>query len=216
MANILTENQQKIIELVVKNKNIQPNFYLTGGTALAEYYFQHRVSDDLDFFSEQPFSLMVLEPLITNIINTLNATEVKYNKLFDRHIYFFKVGNEEIKIEFTYFENKRINPTKVFSGLQVDDLLDIGANKIMAMLDRNEPKDFIDLYFILHQINLDELLKVVKKKYQVEIDPITLGSAFNKGVKIEFPKEKLFKNTVPEIRSFWDNKTLEFKPKIFE
>jgi hypothetical protein len=30
-----------------------PDFYLTGGTALAEFYLQHRLSEDLDFFSEQ-------------------------------------------------------------------------------------------------------------------------------------------------------------------
>ena len=27
-------------------------FYLTGGTCLSRYYFQHRYSDDLDFFFE--------------------------------------------------------------------------------------------------------------------------------------------------------------------
>ena len=216
MAKILTDKQKKIIKLVVENNNIQQNFYLTGGTALAEYYFQHRISDDLDFFSEEPFPLTFIEPMVANIKEQLRASEVKYNKLFDRHIYFFKVDNDEIKVEFTYIESKRINPTKIVDGLQIDDLLDIGANKIMAMLDRNEPKDFIDLYFILQQTNLDELLKAVKKKYQVEIDLITLGTAFIKGEKIEFPKDKLFKSTVHEIRTYWDKKAMGLKPRIFE
>lgn len=28
-------------------------FYLTGGTALSEFYLQHRYSDDLDFFTRK-------------------------------------------------------------------------------------------------------------------------------------------------------------------
>lgn len=216
MINILTSNQQKIINLVKNNKKIQPLFYLTGGTALAEYYFKHRLSEDLDFFSEQPFSLTIIEPIISDIKNNINATEIKYSKLYDRHIYFFIVNDEEIKIEFTYFENKRINPTKMINGLQVDDLADIGANKIMAILDRNEPKDFIDLYFIMKKIGLDDLLTTVKKKYQIEIDPITLGTTFIKGENIEFPKEKLFINDIGIIRQFWTKKAMELKPKIID
>lgn len=216
MVNILTGNQQKIIDLVVENKNIQQKFYLTGGTALAEYYFQHRISEDLDFFCEVPFPLTLIEPLIASIKNQLGASEVKYNKLFDRHIYFFTVDDDEIKVEFTYFENKRISPTKVINNLQVDDLLDIGANKIMAILDRNEPKDFIDLYFILQQTNLDKLLIAVKNKYQVTIDPITLGAALIKGEKIAFPKEKLLTASINQIRDYWKKKALDLRPKIFE
>ena len=30
-------------------------FYLTGGTALSAFYLHHRESEDLDFFSREPF-----------------------------------------------------------------------------------------------------------------------------------------------------------------
>ena len=30
----------------------QKSFFLTGGTALAAFYLQHRLSEDLDFFTE--------------------------------------------------------------------------------------------------------------------------------------------------------------------
>lgn len=216
MTKILTKEQQNIIYLVKNNQNIRQNFYLTGGTALAEFYFQHRTSDDLDFFSEQPFPLTAIEPIITKIRDKLKANKVKYNKLYDRHIYFFMVGGKEIKVEFTYFENKRINPINLIDGLNVDNLLDIGANKIMAILDRDEPKDFIDLYFIISKIRLKNLLGAVKEKYQIEIDPITLGTAFAKGEKIAFPNKKLFKGNLKNIQTFWSKKALDLKPKIFE
>ena len=49
---ILSENQVKVLEIISQSKNICQSFYLTGGTALAEFYLQHRFSEDLDFFSE--------------------------------------------------------------------------------------------------------------------------------------------------------------------
>ena len=38
---------------VVKNSNAP--FYLTGGTALSRAYYNHRYSDDLDFYSQYSF-----------------------------------------------------------------------------------------------------------------------------------------------------------------
>jgi len=36
----------------------------------------------------------------------------------------------------------------------VDSLEDIAANKIMALFDRNDPKDLVDLYFFLTKKNI--------------------------------------------------------------
>lgn len=50
---ILSDNQNKILEAISNDNAICQIFYLTGGTALAEYYLRHRLSEDLDFFSEK-------------------------------------------------------------------------------------------------------------------------------------------------------------------
>ena len=50
---ILSENQQIILKLISSNSYIKDNFYLGGGTALADFYLKHRFSEDLDFFSEK-------------------------------------------------------------------------------------------------------------------------------------------------------------------
>ena len=47
---ILTERQRQLLNLLSQESYIQQNFYLSGGTALAEYYLHHRLSEDLDFF----------------------------------------------------------------------------------------------------------------------------------------------------------------------
>ena len=55
MTSILSDNQRSILALIAAEKSISDRFYLTGGTALSEFYLQHRLSEDLDFFSEDEF-----------------------------------------------------------------------------------------------------------------------------------------------------------------
>ncbi len=57
---ILSANQIKILEAISADNEICQSFYLTGGTALAEYYLQHRLSEDLDFFSEKEFDIQAI------------------------------------------------------------------------------------------------------------------------------------------------------------
>ena len=47
---ILTENQTNLLFAISGDKEICRCFYLIGGTALAEFYLYHRLSEDLDFF----------------------------------------------------------------------------------------------------------------------------------------------------------------------
>lgn len=48
---ILTPVQESFLALLGKQK-FSKSFYLTGGTALAAFYIPYRLSEDLDFFSE--------------------------------------------------------------------------------------------------------------------------------------------------------------------
>jgi predicted nucleotidyltransferase component of viral defense system len=50
--NILTTFQVEFIRAFSKT-SLKDAFFLTGGTALSEFYLQHRISDDLDFFTEE-------------------------------------------------------------------------------------------------------------------------------------------------------------------
>lgn len=54
---ILTPNQKNILFLLAKEPVIADNFYLTGGTALAEFYLGHRLSEDLVFFQSRKSAL---------------------------------------------------------------------------------------------------------------------------------------------------------------
>ena len=50
---ILTSKQLEFLELIKVESQITERFYLTGGTALAEFYLKHRLSEDIDLFTEE-------------------------------------------------------------------------------------------------------------------------------------------------------------------
>jgi hypothetical protein len=52
-ASILTSLQRQVLTSFFQNDLGQRGYYLTGGTALAEFYLRHRHSDDLDFFTRR-------------------------------------------------------------------------------------------------------------------------------------------------------------------
>lgn len=50
---ILTPKQSQFLEFISKDEQITKQFYLTGGAALSEFYLQHRLSYDIDLFTEK-------------------------------------------------------------------------------------------------------------------------------------------------------------------
>ncbi len=64
--SILTEKQKLFLSLFSAQK-IANKFYLTGGTALAEYYFPYRSSADLDFFSRNEIQIDEITAFIKSI-----------------------------------------------------------------------------------------------------------------------------------------------------
>ena len=62
LKTVLSLRQKLLLRLFSSDPHIQKNFYLSGGTALAEYYLHHRYSEDLDFFTEKevdPLSIQI-------------------------------------------------------------------------------------------------------------------------------------------------------------
>lgn len=179
---LLTSDQIAALEEFKKDQILSSVFYLTGGTALTEFYLQHRYSDDLDFFTAEDFPHIEVEKFIKTLKIKLSAKFVSYKKLYDRRIFIFQFENKpELKIEFSLYPFKQIKQFENFGGISVDSLEDIATNKLMAMIDRNEPKDFFDLYFLLDKhFNLMRLVENINKKFSFKIDLLTLGSELAK------------------------------------
>lgn len=76
--SILTAKQSHFLELIQKEPQITKRFYLTGGTALSEFYLQHRLSYDIDLFTEkEEVDQRLIDSFLKKISPTLSVVKIK-------------------------------------------------------------------------------------------------------------------------------------------
>jgi hypothetical protein len=151
MASILTSSQERFLSGFFRN--VDAPYYLTGGTALAAYYLEHRYSDDLDFFTRDAGHLWMGDPLVEQGAQAAGLTIDDYpprDRPFRR---FLLSGDTHPTHPLRKCEPMLDSPPflakpRKFDGVLVDDLLSIAVNKLTA-LARLAPKDYLDLYLIV-------------------------------------------------------------------
>ena len=164
---VLTPYQVQILKIFFAS-NLGKQFFLTGGTALAAFYLAHRHSQDLDLFTLRDFDSLELEKLVEKIATEVSAT-VKTKVKTSDYTEIYLEDKEESWIQRLDFIKE---PPVVFGekvevgGITIDSLENIASNKVLTIYGRLEPKDYLDLYFILKETELDftELFEEAKKK----------------------------------------------------
>lgn len=164
----LTPIHELILSTLAKS-NLGERFYWTGGTLLSHYYLHHRKSFDLDFFTETPFTHDDLLRFLESVRKSLHTHQIVESKIYDRWEYVINTTVPPTRFEFAYYnhEKKRIAPLVHYKNVLIDSLPDMAANKVMAYLDRNQPKDLLDVYALLTQkkFTVVELLRLVEQKF---------------------------------------------------
>jgi hypothetical protein len=213
---ILTTTQQKALLIIAANLIVKKQFYLTGGTALSEYYLHHRLSEDLDFFSEQEVDKLWLTSFAKTIKSHIQATKVDMQQTFNRNLLFFTVGKELLKTEFTYFPFEQIEKPQRKNGLFIDSLIDIAVNKFFTIYQQPASRHFIDLYCILEiaPFHWENLSKLARNKFDIVIDPIQLGSQLLMAKTIGLLPNMIKTIKEEAWRNFYLQKAKELKDKI--
>ncbi|MBU3896671.1 MAG: nucleotidyl transferase AbiEii/AbiGii toxin family protein [Nanoarchaeota archaeon] len=211
---IFLEKDYMLTVLLYLIKDIK-GLYFKGGTALNKIFLKHaRLSEDLDFSADENIS--ELKKQIENIvkengnvftkIKTENETsdfvryKIFYKSYFENTSYIILDINKKASVLLNSEKYKVPN----FYGLKFEiaalNIKEIIAEKMRAIITRNKPRDYFDLYFILKKYDID--ISLVKKKV-AEANEI-------------FDVERIFKNA-NKIYSKWDsdiskltNKKLEF------
>lgn len=117
-----------------------------------------------------------------------------------------KTNKVQIKIDFAYYPYRRLKKGLNISGVKLDSLFDIAANKLQTITRRTEVKDFVDLYFLLEKFTLWDLIYAVKEKFRLEIDLIWLGSDFLKAEKFENLPRMLVPFSLKKLQDFYREK----------
>lgn len=162
---ILNELQKRFIQEFARS-DLSRYFRLSGGTALSAFYLEHRYSEDLDFFSSENIPVYFVDDFLKSL---RYISEIKRTKHFDRNIYLLKIDEDFLRVEFTHYPLKILEDLNAIDGLMVEGFLDIVVNKLCAVADRIDVKDYVDLYFALKEENLllEELFGLAEKKCEV-------------------------------------------------
>lgn len=145
--------------LVLIQQLIQDNrldqFNLVGGTALA-LQMGHRISVDIDLFSQKPFDS---EKIKAHLSEKYNAADVRTN--VSSLIGFIS----DIKIDLATHRYPDVKPVVESHGIRMASLEDIAAMKFNAMV-RNPTrlKDYIDIYYLLERRNMQQLTEAFLAK----------------------------------------------------
>ena len=154
-------------EIIPFLKDKVDDFYLAGGTALSMFYYQHRESFDLDFFTRS-FSRARIFKIVDNFKKDSHwkvelISEQDKENLIRVAVYMVHIDNEkQCKIDFVEDYMEPLNPLKRVDGINVLSLADIYLRKIYAIAGhipalndvgqkvmtggRQKAKDFYDLY----------------------------------------------------------------------
>lgn len=146
--------QDKVLERLAGRID---EFYLAGGTALSLFYFQHRLSVDLDFFTRNFVSRRVeeavgyLEKALSKKIELIGQNLAgKTAKILVYNIHFSP--KDTLKLDFVEDIIELLKPTKTMEGIRILSLEDIFLRKLYAVCGSisGVEKDFYDLYFLSH------------------------------------------------------------------
>ncbi len=141
-------------------------FFLSGGTALSEYYLHHRYSDDLDLYTLSEESFQVAATALPSLAASLGGTlgEQVSTPMY-RQAFVQVVGQPELRIDIIRDVGPQFGEHQLAGDIVIDSLLNITVNKVTALFGRAAAKDFVDLYFLLkHSMVLEELVRLAKQK----------------------------------------------------
>jgi len=126
----------------------ETGFYLTGGTASSRGYLNHRFSDDLDLFvNDNPQFQLWAERIIQALIQSSQWQCQVLNR--DERFIRLVVSQQQtqLKIELINDVPAHVGEIEDHTTLgRLDSKENILANKITALLGREEPKDLADVW----------------------------------------------------------------------
>jgi len=153
----LPANTERVMLLIKEAKpDFLDDFYLSGGTALS-LQLGHRESEDLDFFSEDSFDPKLLQVELEKIgrIEDLELSKDTLNGYM-----------EGVKLQFLGYPYPLLEPEIEYEGIKLSQIGDIACTKLQTIGMRGSKKDFVDIYVLMQQFSLPELLEKMNQKYK--------------------------------------------------
>lgn len=160
-TNAVSEGALALLKELMDVKKLT-RFSLVGDTALA-LRFGHRISEDIDLFTEQEFNKKIID----------NALQKKFGKRYQYEergnplgIFCFIDG---IKVDIIRHPFPLIRKLEIEDGIRIYSNEDIVAMKIATILKRGKKKDFWDIAELLQYFSVDDFIKFFFEKFPQQL-----------------------------------------------
>lgn len=207
MPKILTSLQEKFLHAFFQLE-VSKEFFLTGGTALAEYHLQHRYSEDLDLFTVSEEAFRTIDNHIPELLRSLQLQVVSHRRIGDFSGYILQGANtaERLKIDLVRDINVQFGTQKKVGAVIIDNLENIAANKIGAILGRTEVKDFVDLYFLIQEKHTTlEKAIVMGKEKDLGVEKFILAGLFRQADDFKMLPRMIKPLTLEILSQFYED-----------
>ena len=128
---------------------------LVGGTALA-LQLGHRSSVDLDLFGHFSCDDVQLRTMLASYGKIQVISSSANVKIFTIN---------DVKVDIVNYDSPWIEDMVVHEELRLASMAEIAAMKIRAIIGRGTRKDFVDIYFLLQQFTIFQIMDFYHKKY---------------------------------------------------
>ena len=149
----------ELMELLKKimSEKLFSDFNLVGGTSLA-LQIGHRNSVDIDLFGNSEINSEIFIEKLSEFGNVKVSQSTK-------NILITKIN--DVKVDFVNYKYPLLSEYLFIENIRMLSTKDIAAMKLNAIAGRGSKKDFIDLYFLLNEFSLKEILSFYEKKYNI-------------------------------------------------
>ena len=198
---ILSKEQKELLPMM---RQFEREFYLVGGTAIA-LQLGHRRSIDFDLFKLSNLNA-------SKTLKKLNATKFPYvvTRRVSEQI---NLTMNAVKITFYQYPYKIDANVDFENTFRMPDLLTLAAMKAYALGRRAKWKDYVDLYFLLHEYTLDQIIQKADLLFGQMFSGKLFRSqlAFHKDIDYSEPVEYMpgFEVEEQEVKDFLIDKSLQ-------
>lgn len=153
----------------LKDILIRYHLILAGGTALA-LHIGHRISGDLDFFTDVEFN-------VESIISEIRKAGCAFSVISEGKDY-VTVDVDGIKVSVFKYDYPFLDRIFIYRGVGIAGVLDIASMKVIALSQRGTKRDFVDLYFILKDIPFHKVAEHTVRRFGRErVNPVHIGKS---------------------------------------
>jgi predicted nucleotidyltransferase component of viral defense system len=161
------------------------NFRLVGGTALS-LYRGHRLSEDIDLFTDAPYGSIDFGVLTTfmktrfNFVDTVKDIVVGMGKTY----YVGENESNPVKVD-VYYNDDFIYEPIIIDSIRLASEEEIIAMKIEVVSRQGRKKDFWDIHELMSDYTINEMLTLHEKRYPYSHDAATIKYNFTQFSKAD-------------------------------